>query len=63
MRAHAFRMCVCVCQSVLACVFLSIVFEVCFLSQYQKLLTLVYYGLFARGVSFLKAGPDGKQSQ
>ncbi len=62
-RAQAFRVCACVCQSALVCVFLSIVFEVCFLSQYQKLLTLVYNGIFAKGLSFLKAGPDGKRSQ
>lgn len=66
-------MCVCVCVVVgggvclsvsdLVCVFLSIVFEVCFLSQYQKLLTLVYNGIFGKGISFLKAGADGKRSQ
>ncbi len=63
------RVCVCVCVCVClclshgfsVCVFLSIVFEVCFLSQYQKLLTLVYNGIFAKGISFLKAGADGKR--
>ncbi len=54
--------CLCLSHGFSVCVFLSIVFEVCFLSQYQKLLTLVYNGIFAKGISFLKAGADGKWS-